>query len=149
MPACRTIPLFALRPLLASLLFLSLAPRAAAAQPPPTRPDTVFFFRVCPHDGDVNVSKYKCPDSLKAFRVSAIKSVSLTIRLKDNSTHTQTFDPGTDALFLSNIAIEKFLLPYYVGVNDTEKAAALGAFLRKVATADSLARRPRAPRPRP
>ena len=151
MPARRTIPLFALRPLLASLFLLSLAPGVTSAQP--TLRDTVYFFRICPHDGWVNVSRYKCSDStLTTFRAADIKSVTFTMTLKDNRTFTQHIPPGTDALFLSNIAIEKFLRPYYVGVNDAEKAADLRAFVNRVVAADSedsRARRQRAPRRRP
>jgi hypothetical protein len=108
----------------------------AAAQPG----QAIFFSAVCKHDGYVVVSTYKCGDStgtaLTVFHGADVASVDLTISLKSGKVLTQRFPGGTDALFLSNVAITKFLSPYYRSVGDKRKTADLEAFTANLAKLD-------------
>ncbi|MDQ2666567.1 MAG: hypothetical protein M3Z05_11220 [Gemmatimonadota bacterium] len=139
MPSRRTLSLFALVSLLALVGFVSSPPSAAAAHPrAPANNSVVFFSAACVHDGWVVVSRYNCggdsTTQMTVYQARDVESVLLTIKLKDHTTLTQQVPAGTDALFLSNVAITKFLRPYYVRVGDRTKAADLLAFTKHVVT---------------
>jgi hypothetical protein len=119
--------------MLALLLVAVAHPRRAAAQGgPATSRDTVFFMMACPHDELLHPSEYTCPDSVSAFSGIAIKAATFTVTLANGRKFTQTIKPGTDAIFLSNHALEKFLIPYYASVGDTRKVEAIRAFVGRV-----------------
>lgn len=64
-----------------------------------------------------------CPESL--IRLADVESMTLSIRLRDGTTRTQTLPGTADAIFLSMAAIDKFVIPYYHGVLGVEAAAAM------------------------
>lgn len=115
----------ALPGLAASLVLLLGVTTRLNAQGPKTSADTVFYGPGCTHDEWLNPSQYTCLDSTGTFRASDIRSATLTITLKNGTRITQPLRPGTDAIFLSNHALEKFLAPYYESVGDRAKAESI------------------------
>lgn len=164
MIARRAVPLFAVVTLLASVLVLGLSPRAAGAQPSAKthstttvqpQPVATYFVLACTHDGYVSVSTYKCAgggDSIRTgskitpFSGADIKSQELTVTLKDGRRLTQQLQPGTDAVMMSNVAIEKFLLPYYERVKDAKSVADLRALMAKLGRMAPAKPQPSAPK---
>jgi hypothetical protein len=129
-----------------SVFAVAAHPRGASAQRgPKTSRDTIFFMMACPHDESLHPSEYTCPDSTNRFKGTAMKSATLTVTLTNGKTFTQKIAPGTDALFLSNHALEKFLLPYYESVGNTTKVAAIHAFLDKLGAASAKSQAPAKP----
>ena len=160
MPSRRTLSLFALVSLVASIAFVSWLPVEAAARPSTPRvDDAVFFFAACTHDGYVVVSRYTCGgdssyalsamNQSKVYHAPDVESVVLTIKMKDHTTLTQNIPAGTDAVFLSNVAITKFLRPYYERVGDSTKATDLRAFTEHLVTLDRATPRPMQTRAQP
>ena len=132
MIARRVVPVFAVVTLLASALVLGSSQGSASAEPP--APKVTYFVRACSHDGYVNVSSYSCGDTTgtpltMTFSPADIESQVLMVKLKNGKQLTQDLQPGTDAVIMSNVAIRKFLLPYYLEHGNLKKVAELRRFL--------------------
>jgi hypothetical protein len=59
------------------------------------------------------------------IRYSLISSMSLTLKMHDGSARTIALPSGTDAIFLSYSAYDKFVFPYYERVIGLEATAAM------------------------
>lgn len=73
----------------------------------------------CVHDGQSNMIGLICDGG--ATRYSQIRDMSLTLRMRDGTARTIALPAGTDALFLTYSALDKFVFPYY------ERVIGLGA----------------------
>jgi len=142
MIARRAVPLFAVVTLLASLLALGASRQIASAQQKAPQASTVqpqrdakYFMVACVHDQLVNPSTYKCRSadstaSTMTFRGSDMESATFSVKLRDGRVFTQKIPAGTDAIALSDVALEKFWIPYYQRVGATEKVTDLKRFIR-------------------
>ena len=133
-------PLSALVSVLALVTWLNFHPRSADADVISAPADSALYFSpVCTHDGYVIVSRYHCPaaDSTSNTRVfggSSVATVTLTTTLKDGTSFSEEIPAGTDALFLSNVAIRKFLRPYYQRIGQRQNTTQLTRFMQFIAS---------------
>jgi hypothetical protein len=82
----------------------------------------------CIHDGKRSAWRAICPQDV--LPLSSVDSLSLVVRLKDGTTRRWDLGTSTDAVFLSQAAIDKFAIPYYARILGVEAAAAMrGAIL--------------------
>ena len=82
-----------------------------------------FVPKSCVHDGLSNMIGLIC-DS-QPMRRSQISSMSLVLKMRDGSSRTIALPSGTDAVFLSYPAYDKFVFPYYEHVIGLEATAAM------------------------
>lgn len=135
--------------LAALLVSICLPLGAVAAQ---ISPDTVFFWSVCKHDEVFNPSDIRClgdsTSSLTTFRGQDVREYEVVMHLKNGRTYRQVLPGGTDAIFMSNHALQKFALPYYQSVNDQRKVDLIRHFLGRLDAASQQGR-PSKPPARP
>jgi hypothetical protein len=75
---------------------------------------------------DVPWSDWDCPDTIREFMAIAdMDSVSLVVKTKAGVTHTTPVPQGSDAIFLSQRAVDSILVRYYENTKQGEKAAAV------------------------
>jgi hypothetical protein len=78
---------------------------------------------VCRH---YEPSEWDCPDTSRFnFRSLRIAAVNVTITSTQGQTHTSAMPWGTDAIFLTKDAVERFLLNYYTRTRQTTRAGRL------------------------
>jgi hypothetical protein len=106
--------------------------RAMTAPTSQNEASTDLFVGGCQHDG--RTSDWICGgDTTMARRSLPLGDiVSMTVTVKTTKgTYTQTLRKGTDAVFWSLPAVDKFALPYYVHTLGIERAAQMRAELVK------------------
>lgn len=63
-----------------------------------------------------------CPPEI---RLGQVDTMTLTLRMRDGTVRTIPLPAGTDAIFLTLSAVDKFAMPYYVRIVGVDSAAAL------------------------
>jgi hypothetical protein len=85
---------------------------------------------ICVHK-DVPWSDWDCPDTITQFMAIAdMDSVSLVVKTKAGVTHTTPVPRGSDAIFLSQRAVDSILVQYYENTKQGAKADAVRRRLR-------------------
>ena len=79
------------------------------------------------------LSDWKCPDSTRSVsattRESAVARATLTVITMDGRKSVTVIENGVDAIFLTDDAVERFLVRYYQAT-DPAKAAAVQRYLQ-------------------
>lgn len=96
--------------------------------------DEMILFG-CKHNRWTSEYTPICPE--RVFPLQSVQEISLTIRMRDGTTRTMDLGLMTDAVFLSQAAIDKFVIPYYEGIVGVDAAAAMRRDITERTTATS------------
>jgi hypothetical protein len=77
----------------------------------------------CVHDGFTSEMRLKICNSVPMLR-GEILSMSLVVKMRNGSTRTINLPNGSDAIFLSMSAYDKFVFPYYARIIGVDATAA-------------------------
>lgn len=92
--------------------------------PEPSRPEIPeIILGGCRHDGTRSEWGGICPQQV--LSLASVESMSVVVKLKDGTTRTWDLGRSTDAVFLSQAAIDKFAIPYYVRILGVDAAAGM------------------------
>ena len=106
-------------------LVLVITPLAALTVPAKPDPAEVQQIRItrfvgCLHD---ERSYWHCPDTTDQLQRG--DSLLITVKRARGATRTYRVPSGTDAIFLSLSAVDKFAIPYYTHTVGVDSAAAM------------------------
>ena len=81
------------------------------------------FLEKCVHDGVGSLMHEEICPSRPSFPFSDVDTVTVTVRLKNGRVESFTVPAGTDVVFFTMAAIDKFAIPYYARILGVEEAA--------------------------
>jgi hypothetical protein len=138
MQLARALSVARLARLVAVTVALTLPLHQTIAQGPvkaaaPRTPHPIYFMLACKHDDVFQPSMIDCGDTSRVtlFDGHEILRAQITVTLSTGKTFTQELGRGMDAVFLSDMALEKFAMPYYKE-NDRKTAERLQSFIARL-----------------